>query len=102
MEEELAAVFEEERLERLAKLDAHYGEDDPDWQQSYARSRLSIHEALHTTHIFGRMLHEHLEDHPVIVLHPHLYQLASQAGYALAELYQAIGNVVPHDEEERP
>ncbi len=30
MDDELAAEFEQERLERLAKLDEHYREDDPD------------------------------------------------------------------------
>lgn len=41
---------------------------------------------------------EHLTQHPIVLLHPHPYQIASKAGYAPAELYQAIGNVVPDEE----
>lgn len=97
MDDDIAANLERERLERLAKEDEHRREDDPYWQRNYARGALGIHEALHTTHVFGDMIDRHLAEHPVVLLHPHLYALASKAGMALAELYQAVGNL-PTDE----
>lgn len=92
---------ERDRLEQLAELDAYRREDDLDWQQRVLADPFSVHEALHLAHVFGRTIDEHLIQHPTVLLHPHLYAIASKAGYALAELYQAIGNVGP-DEEKRP
>lgn len=98
MDEERVAEFEQGRLERVAKLDEHHREDDPDRQRSYARSPCSIHEALHMAHVFGDMVDRHLGAHPAVVPHPQLYDLANQPGYALAEQYRAIGNIVPDEE----
>ena len=101
MDDELAAEFEQERLERLAKLDEYRREDDPDWQRKVLADPFSVHEALHMAHVFGHTLEEHLSEHPAILLRPELYAIASRATWALAELYQAIGNVVPDEEERR-
>ena len=92
-----ADELEQERLERIARQDEDRREYRPDWQRSYATSALSIQEALHLAHVFGDMADRHLIEHPVVLLHPHLFALASKAGEALADLYQAIGNIVPDD-----
>jgi hypothetical protein len=101
MEDDLAAEFERERLDRLALEDAYRREDDPEWQRRVLADPFSIHEALHMAHVFGRMLDEHLNDHAAVLLRPELYAIASRASWALAELYQAIGNVVPDEEGRR-
>lgn len=79
MDEDLAAEFERERLERLAKEDERRREDDPDWQRRALADAYSVHETLHMAHVSGRMLDEHLEDHPAILLRPEVYAIASRA-----------------------
>ncbi len=51
MDDKLAAEFERNRLERLAKLDEYRREDDPDWQRRVLVNPYSVHEALHMAHV---------------------------------------------------
>jgi hypothetical protein len=92
---ELAEEFEHERFERLAEQNAQRSEDDPDWRERFRPGGFGAHEALHLAHVFGAMVDEHLARHPTVLLDPRLYALASEAAYALAELYQAIGAAEP-------
>ncbi len=100
MDEDLAAEFEQERLERLAELDGRRREDNPDWRRTCARGPLGVQETLHMAHVFADMVDRHLAGHPVVLLHPHLYALAATAGMALAELHQVIGDLPTRGEGE--
>ena len=61
-------------------------------------SRLYIHECLHMSQFFSRIVEEELVDHPWMKETPECQKLAEEAAQKLAELYQLIGQHVPDDD----
>lgn len=87
--------IEEYRLEALRKYEEHLRDlEDPEsmnWRQRFAPETCGCHEAFHLASVLSAMVDEQLGEHPAVLDNPEWYRLAAKASYALAELYQAIG-----------
>ena len=61
--------------------------------------RFTVHEALHMASFFARSVEEELCENQAVKSNPVLNMLAGRAVRTLGDLYQAIGNEYPMDEE---
>jgi hypothetical protein len=85
---------EQQRLERIAELEA---EDGADWDDGFEPGTFGNHELLDRTYLVMNLLEQHVLDHPACLREPSWYALANRAFDALFELYQEVGAAQPED-----
>lgn len=83
-----AEDVEQDRLRRLAELDA---EEGPSWADQFKPGSFGCHELLDRTAMLADLVEERLLSHPACATDRDWYALADRAVSALRELYQRVG-----------